>query len=184
MNDAQIRQRAVTTTVENGFLSVQNTTTAGAGQRRRNTIRRSKCGRDTNHERRTDRRRGDSVTDERNGFISVRTGLLEHVQKGWMDEQMFLAYCIMLDQCDWKTGIWIGSSYKLQAATPSWSLSTCKRVINRLARGQYIDSEHIRGSRGNYQVLVNNYEPTAGKLKGKRLRKTETCDWREAVKLD
>jgi hypothetical protein len=33
-------------------------------------------------------------------------------------------------------------------------------------------------------VLINNYEPTTGPLAGKRIRKTETIDWRTAVRID
>src|SRR5271157_4220842 len=114
------------------------------------------------------------------GHIHVRNGLLEHVQKGWMDEQMYLAYSVMLHQCDWATGVWLGCALRLQAAIPAWSLSTCRRVLNRLQRGLYCESEHDPGVRGNYRVLISNYEPTVGKSKG-RLRPTETQDWREAV---
>ena len=121
---------------------------------------------------------------ERKGHIHVRVGILTHVAKGWMDADMFLAYCIMLDQCNWETGIWMGSSHRLRESAPGWSLAHCKRIINRLTRGQYIESEHIRGSRGNYPILINNYEPTAGKQKGNRVRSTETIDWRTAVKIE
>jgi hypothetical protein len=34
-----------------------------------------------------------------------------------------------------------------------------------------VDSQHVRGARGNYKVLINNYEPTTGPLAGKRIRK-------------
>lgn len=121
---------------------------------------------------------------ESSGHIQVRNGILEHVQRGWMDGGMFLAFCVLLHQCDWATGVWTGSAARLREAIPSWSLPTCVRVINRLVRGQYIDSEHVRGLRGNYKVLINNYEPTAGPLAGKRLRKTQGINWREAVRID
>jgi hypothetical protein len=118
------------------------------------------------------------------GHLKMRNGIFEHVQKGWMDEQMYLAYNVMLHQCDWKTGEWTGSAARLREAIPHWSLATVKRVLNRLARGQYVDSQHVRGARGNYKVLINNYEPTTGPLAGKRIRKTETIDWRTAVRID
>jgi hypothetical protein len=118
------------------------------------------------------------------GFIHLRNGLLEHVQKGWMDSDMVLAYLVLLRQCDWATGVWTGSAARLKDTVPAWSLSTCIRVLSRLARGLYIESEHIRGSRGNYPVLINNYEPiVGGKVVKKKLRKTETIDWRTAVKV-
>src|SRR5271170_5952162 len=122
------------------------------------------------------------MSDE--GHITVRNGILEHFQKNWMDGDMVIAYLILLHQCDWKTGIWIGSSARLNEAVPSWSAAKCKRVINRLVRGNYIDSEHIRGSRGNYTVKINNFEPLVGTLKGKRIRRTKGMDWREAVRVD
>ncbi len=34
--------------------------------------------------------------------VQLRNALLDdHVKKGWMDADMFLAYCLMLRHCDW-----------------------------------------------------------------------------------
>ena len=43
--------------------------------------------------------------------LQIRVALLtDHVAKGWMDGDMYLAYNIILQDCDWSTGIWHGSA--------------------------------------------------------------------------
>lgn len=118
----------------------------------------------------------------RGDFLLVRRGLFEHVKRGWMDEQMYLAFQIVLDQADWDTGVWDGSSRRLREAVPAWSLSTCKRVLDRLCAGLYVHAEHnAQGVRGNYSVLVNKYERPKDAV---RVRDWPTQDWREAETQD
>jgi len=111
-------------------------------------------------------------------FIRLRRGFMKHFRDGWVDGDMFTAYCVMLDNCNFATGIWHGSADALAAASGGqWSTATAVRILKRLALGRYITSTHVRGVRGNYDVLINNFEPTKGPLKGKRLRKTITQNW-------
>jgi hypothetical protein len=114
------------------------------------------------------------------GFLRMRNGIMPHLERGWMDEHMFTAYTIMLAKCDYATGIWKGSADALVAAVGGqWSVRTAQDVIRRLSLGLYITSKHERGKRGNYPILINNYEPQKGQMKGKRLRKTTTRLWSE-----
>lgn len=101
----------------------------------------------------------------------------EHVAKGWMDEVMYLAYCVILRQADFETGVWRGSAERLAAAC-LWSKSKANRALNRLVAGHYISSKHVPDVRGNYDVLINNFVPTVGSMKGKKLRRTKTVDYR------
>jgi len=104
-------------------------------------------------------------------FLRMRKGIFEHVRKGWMDGSMFLAYSVLLETCDWATGVWHGSGARLRDLTGSqWSERTAERVLEQLAEGKYIESKYQRGKRGNYDVLINNYIPTSGEDKGKKLR--------------
>lgn len=113
------------------------------------------------------------------GHLKVRTGLFDHLKLGWMDDQMYTAYNILLEECNWATGIWHGSGDKLSASVGGqWSKSTANRVLERLAKGKYITSRYIRGRQGNYDVAINNYEPTTGENAGKRIRRTATIDYR------
>ena len=118
--------------------------------------------------------------------VQLRNAVLDdHVFKGWMDADMFLAYCIMLRYCDWATGIWQGSADELVFRSGrQWSQRTAQRAMERLCDGCYITSGHLRGHRGNYPVFINNYVPSCGENKGKKLRRTKTRDWRSAVKSD
>jgi len=104
-------------------------------------------------------------------FLLVRKGIFEHVRNVWMDEQMYLAYHIILDKCDWGTGVWHGSAASLRAEVGGqWSERTAERVLERLVERRYIDSLFQRGKRGNYDILINNFVPTIGPNLGKKLR--------------
>ena len=112
--------------------------------------------------------------------LQIRVALLtDHVAKGWMDGHMYLAYNIILQDCDWSTGIWHGSADKLAALVGGqWSKSTAKRVLKRLCLGRYITSHYVPKQMGNYDLAINNYVPTCGENKGKKLRRTKTRDYR------
>ncbi|MGA2856197.1 MAG: hypothetical protein ABSE40_04975 [Candidatus Sulfotelmatobacter sp.] len=112
--------------------------------------------------------------------IQLRNALLDdHVAKGWMDGDMFLAYSLMLRRCDWSTGIWHGSAASLAALSGGqWSLATAKRILKRLCLGRYLTSHHVPKEMGNYDLAINNYVPTSGENKSKKLRRTKTQDHR------
>ena len=112
--------------------------------------------------------------------LQIRVELLtDHMAKGWMDGDMYLAYNIMLHFCDWNTGIWHGSADSLAAKVGGqWSKSTAKRVLRRLCLGRYITSRHIPKQMGNYDIAINKYIPTIGPNMGKKLRRTKTQDYR------
>jgi hypothetical protein len=112
--------------------------------------------------------------------LQIRVALLtDHVAKGWMDGDMYLAYNVMLHYCDWGTGIWHGSADKLAALVGGrWSKSTAKRVLKRLCLGRYVTSHYVPKQMGNYDYSINNFIPTTGENKGKKLRRTKTRDYR------
>jgi hypothetical protein len=118
--------------------------------------------------------------------VQLRNALLDdHVARGWMDSDMFLAYTIMLRHCDWDTGIWHGSADSLAALTGGqWSKATAVRVLRRLGQGRYITSRHVDKVRGNYDIAINNFIPTIGENIGKKLRRTKTRDYRIRIKSD
>jgi hypothetical protein len=102
-----------------------------------------------------------------------------------MDGDMYLAYNIMLHNCDWSAGIWHGSAAALAAKSGGqWSLATAKRILKRLCLGRYVTSHHIPKQMGNYDLAINNYVPTCGENKGKKLRRTKTQDYRLRLTSD
>ena len=118
--------------------------------------------------------------------IQLRNALLDdHVAKGWMDGDMFLAYSLMLRRCDWSTGVWHGSAASLAALSGGqWSLATAKRILNKLCLGRYITSHHVAKQKGNYDIAINNFIPTTGENKGKKVRRTKTRDYRIRITSD
>jgi len=118
--------------------------------------------------------------------VQLRNALLDdHVKKGWMDSDMFLAYSLMLRRCDWSTGIWHGSADSLAALTGGqWSKPTAVRILRRLRLGRYVTSRHVDKVRGNYDIAINNFIPTIGENIGKKLRPTKTRDYRIGIASD
>jgi hypothetical protein len=104
-------------------------------------------------------------------FVKMRVGILEHVRSKAMDADMFLAFYVLLHKCDWATGVWHGSAGKLAADLNNiWSERKCQRVLEDLAKMQYVVSHHVKGRVGNYDVLINNFQPTTGSSLGQKLR--------------
>jgi hypothetical protein len=116
------------------------------------------------------------------GHTKIRNALFDdHLRKGWMDEGMVCAYLIMLRECDWSTGVWRGCAEKLvRAMGNAWSESTARRILRRLELGRYITRKNKQGFHGNYDVQINNYVPTAGPNKGKKLHRVKTVLWKDA----
>ena len=128
------------------------------------------------------RRKKDEETD---GYVKMRKGIWPHVKRGWVDSEMFMAYSYMLHACDCATGVYHGSAAAIAAEFGNnWSVRKTERFLRQLRLGRYIDSKHHRGKTGNYDILINNFEPTKGPMKGKRLRQVETRFWKDAPESD
>jgi hypothetical protein len=106
--------------------------------------------------------------------VQLRNALLDdHVKKGWVDADMFLAYCLMLRNCDWATGVWIGSADALAALSGGqWSKPTAVRILRRLRlsvvilrpttwikSGGTIPSASTTSSPPQARILARNYAP-------------------------
>ena len=105
------------------------------------------------------------------GFLMMRKGIFQHLKCSNMDEQMFTAYSVILDHCDWSTGEWWGCAAALRAEVGmQWSERTAERILERLVDGRYITSHFQRGKYGNYKIEVNNFVPTEGPNMGVKLR--------------
>lgn len=98
------------------------------------------------------------MSKDRDLFVKLRRGLLEHVSAGWMDAGMFLAYSVLLDQCDWPTGIWHGSAARL-AKSLRCSKRNAQRILEKLNCANYINSKCPANAFGDYDVFINNYTP-------------------------
>ena len=103
------------------------------------------------------------MSQEQDKFLKVRRGVFEHLTKGWIDETMLVAYMILLDQCDYSTGVWRGSAMRL-ARSLNWKERKAQRTMALLVKAKYITSARVQnGLNHEYKVLINNYTPPTSK---------------------
>lgn len=103
------------------------------------------------------------MSQEQDKFLKVRRGVFEHLTKGWIDEPMLVAYMILLDQCDYSTGVWHGSAMRL-ARSLNWKERKAQRIMALLVKAKYITSTRVQnGLNHEYKVLINNYTPPKSK---------------------
>ncbi|KKN66924.1 hypothetical protein LCGC14_0466990 [marine sediment metagenome] len=106
------------------------------------------------------------------GYIPLRRGILEHVQKGLLNKTDFSVYCLLLLLADHHTGIWWGSAKALGAY--NFARSTARNSLQRLESKGYIKRFTTPGVHANYQILINKYAITDGQHKGKLLDAKQT----------
>jgi len=106
------------------------------------------------------------------GYIPLRRGILEHVQKGLLNKTDFAIYCLLLLLADHQTGIWWGSGKALGAY--NFPRSTAQKSLQRLEARGYIRRFPVPGLHSNYPILINKYAITDGQHKGKLLDAKQT----------
>lgn len=116
------------------------------------------------------------------GYVQLRRGILEHIDKGLMTYSQAGVYVCILLQADRKTGIWWGCALKLQAHGPVGNdLKAMQRCLAYLQARGYIKCLREHGRRGNYPILINKYLVTDGGLRGKVLNAEKSRDYRHPV---
>jgi hypothetical protein len=105
------------------------------------------------------------------GFLQLRRGIEVHLLNGEISFTDFGVYTTMLLQADYRTGQWIGSAPRLAAtATRGANLRAIQRSLEQLQLIGFIKVFRASATvRGNYKVLIDKFEPTAGPHKGQRL---------------
>ena len=116
------------------------------------------------------------------GYVPLRRGLLEHLDRGRLGSFDVGIYIRILLQADYRTGLWWGSANKLRAQGPADpSLRGVQRSLEHLERITFIRRFRLRGKHGNYPVLIHKFLVTDGALKGMRLNAERSADWRHPV---
>lgn len=96
---------------------------------------------------------------EKDDFVKVRKGIFEHLTDKRITEIMLVAYMVLLDECDWPTGVWHGSAIRL-ARRLGWCRRKAQGVLRDLASAMYITSKYVSsGENEEYDILINNYTP-------------------------
>lgn len=110
-------------------------------------------------------------------FIPVSGELFNSMEAGEMTPAQWCVYSLILKQCNWETGVWTGSAYKLHIG---WGcqipLRTIQDNLKSLREKGFLKSFHMKNARGNYRVVIHGYVPRFGPHKGKLLDATGTND--------
>jgi hypothetical protein len=98
------------------------------------------------------------------------------------------AFWAMVVDADPATGVWIGSGRALSFLFNCTLSEKCaRRALEGLEKnpeGPYIKRFTTPGKHGNYPILINRFEVTAGARMGLRLNADATVNWREPVYYD
>jgi hypothetical protein len=110
-------------------------------------------------------------------FIPLSGEFYNLIEDGTITLNMWCVYMIVLRQCDFETGIWRGTAYKIHAALGGqMHLRTVQNTFKALCDAGYLRSFHVRNERGNYPVLIDRYPVRFGKHKGYRVNAAATVD--------
>jgi hypothetical protein len=121
----------------------------------------------------------------RNGYVKFRRGILNHLRDGRMNSTEFAVYSAMILDADPATGILMSSARALAFLfNGTLTERAARRALDSLENnpeGPYIKRFTRPGSHGNYPILINRFDCTAGARMGMRLNADATTDWREPV---
>jgi len=124
----------------------------------------------------------------RRGYVKFRRGILDHTHDGRMTATEATAFWAMVVDADPATGVWIGSGRALSFLFNCTLSEKCaRRALEGLEKnpeGPYIKRFTTPGKHGNYPILINRFEVTAGARMGLRLNADATVNWREPVYYD
>ena len=99
------------------------------------------------------------------GFIAIKSGLFDHMEKGRMSASMLPVYCVLLKQCNWSTGIWNGNPPHLSRPWRNDGLSEIRKQLETLLFNlhQVVSSPRSKRQRHADQWLYPNSGGNEGK---------------------
>jgi hypothetical protein len=111
---------------------------------------------------------------KRKGFALLRNGLLEHIEAGKLCPTDLGVYLYLLLTCNYRTGI--AHTCALGIAHGFGDVSQrplAGKALARLKKIGFINYPKGSGVRGNYDILIDKYEPKDGVWLGYRLNAWE-----------
>ena len=110
-------------------------------------------------------------------FVAVPKFLYDDLAAGKLSLGMANVFLILLEQCDYQTGMWKGSAPKVQCGiAEAIPRRTIQSHLETLAEAGYIKSFHQQGKRGNYFVAICDYRVRIGQHAGMLLEANATTD--------
>jgi hypothetical protein len=112
-------------------------------------------------------------------FVKIRRGILQHIETRNLSPSEFAALMVIILSADKASGVWFGCSLALSAKFGgTLSSKGAKDILRSLETGGYVKRFRTHGQRGNYPILVNNYEITVGDLSAYLINTEGTTDWK------
>lgn len=106
---------------------------------------------------------------EQGGFLRVRRGIFEHLANGRISYLEFAVYLTIHNLADFNTGICVACPAIVAHQCGSQDQNQIKHAMQRLKRKHYINYQHRHGTKQPYSILIDKFEPSAGKWRGCRL---------------
>ncbi|HEV2378693.1 MAG TPA: hypothetical protein VG206_02740 [Terriglobia bacterium] len=112
------------------------------------------------------------------GFVPLRRGLLDHIERGKMCQSEMFCYILLLLKADHKTGVWWGSAVAIEALTcAEVKHRTAAWALARLEEKGYIKRFITPGKHGNFPILIDRFHCSDGT----RTNASDTLVWPPTV---
>jgi hypothetical protein len=118
-----------------------------------------------------------------NGYTKVRNGIFEHLHSGKITPLDCTLYLIILSQCDFETGVWYGSAFKLMDAVHGTITKHKARGFLRkfVGLGWLKPFKNQSAHKATVTYLVDKFEASSGRNQGARVDALLTTDWKSPV---
>src|ERR1039457_6570010 len=104
------------------------------------------------------------------GFAQIRNGLNEHIEAGKLCPADLGVYLFLHLYWDYATGIYKGTALGIAFHMGDASYKgMVNKSLARLKKIKFINYREGSGKRGGYQILIDQFEPPFGELRGSRL---------------
>ena len=102
------------------------------------------------------------------GFVQLRRAIHDGEHRSKLPPTRFAAYIHLILDAETDTGV-VHTSAGSLVSSYGFTERAARDAMERLEGDGYIRRFHVRGRRGEYPVLVNNYKVTTGAMKGAKL---------------
>ena len=103
-----------------------------------------------------------------NGYVQLRRGIHDGKHRPKLPPTRFAAYIHLILDAETDSGI-VHTSAGSLVSLYGFTERAARDALERLEKDGYIRRFHVRGRRGEYPALVNNYKVTTGAMRGAKL---------------
>ena len=117
------------------------------------------------------------------GYTQVRNGIMEHLYTGKITPLDFALYFVILNQCDFATGVWFGSARRLvDAVHGTISEHKARGFLRKFVKMKWLKPfKNQSAHKATVTYLVDKFEATMGRNQGDRVNASVTTDWKSPI---